>query len=343
MWQHNQKESSSFLKLKRNIYLVIIPILIMALTIAWLFTTFANERIVYPPLALILAIFWILLFQNRYIRASEITILGILGLFHTVRVFILMENLAYGIFDLYMLWSPLFFIFIFMILTEKKALSFALIIFAVMTFIGGFHLHHNDRVTVTIIQFLISHIIYIILLHYVKRLVSDYVESDLLKKIAYQDTLTGIANRRMLERWLESEVQFSNETQSIFSIIYFDVDHFKTINDTYGHEIGDGILKELALIVKSRLDERDYFGRWGGEEFLVLATNQSDHEAKRLAEGLRSVIEKHAFLEVGRVTASFGVSSFSNNDQPRTLLQRADLALYEAKNSGRNKVVVHKA
>jgi diguanylate cyclase (GGDEF)-like protein len=174
-----------------------------------------------------------------------------------------------------------------------------------------------------------------------QKVVSAYIESDILKKFAYQDALTKIWNRRKLDEWVKNEIELCQETNSTFSIIYFDIDHFKNINDTYGHEVGDNVLKEFATIVQSSLRETDYFGRWGGEEFLIVATNQSPQQAFHLAERLRKKIEQHSFQEVGHATASFGITNFAEKDQPRTIIRRADLALYEAKQSGRNAVRVH--
>jgi diguanylate cyclase (GGDEF)-like protein len=160
----------------------------------------------------------------------------------------------------------------------------------------------------------------------------------MLSKIAFQDSLTKIGNRRMLENLLEKEFKSSQEQNTIFSIIYFDIDNFKLINDQHGHEVGDNVLFEVASIVQNNLRETDYFGRWGGEEFLILAANESTQQAMLLAERLRIIIEQYSFHEAGYVTASFGVSTLMKEDQIGTILRRADFALYEAKQNGRNLV-----
>lgn len=99
-------------------------------------------------------------------------------------------------------------------------------------------------------------------------------------------------------------------------------------------------MKELTSLVKTYLQPNDLFGRWGGEEFIIISKNKSLHETTELAEKLRHMIERHPFRHVGHITSSFGVSSFQSNDIPKTLIKRADRALYLAKNSGRNSVQI---
>jgi diguanylate cyclase (GGDEF)-like protein len=150
-------------------------------------------------------------------------------------------------------------------------------------------------------------------------------------KIANYDKLTQIYNRNALSKELKELLENRG------SVIYFDIDHFKKINDTYGHEKGDFVLKELAKVVKENLRKNDIFGRWGGEEFLILLPNSSYEETLKVAEKLRKIIENHDFGGI-KVTVSFGVTYVKKDDNEETLLQRVDEALYEAKNNGRNQV-----
>lgn len=138
--------------------------------------------------------------------------------------------------------------------------------------------------------------------------------------------------------WLENEVERCRESMNVFSTIYFDIDHFKEINDAYGHDVGDHVLKEFTALVKSHLPPDALFGRWGAEEFIIVLRNQTLPEATHLAEQLRNTIESHLFPYVDHITSSFGVASFQSSDAPKTLITRADQALYAAKKSGRNMV-----
>jgi diguanylate cyclase (GGDEF)-like protein len=123
-----------------------------------------------------------------------------------------------------------------------------------------------------------------------------------------------------------------------FSIIMIDLDDFKSVNDTFGHQAGDIVLKKVAEIARALIRLGDRMGRWGGEEFIVLLPNASYEQAKELAERLRIGISIYHFDGVGSATASFGVSSFEREDDFYSLIQRADAALYRAKESGKNQV-----
>ncbi|MCH9740971.1 MAG: GGDEF domain-containing protein, partial [Epsilonproteobacteria bacterium] len=125
-----------------------------------------------------------------------------------------------------------------------------------------------------------------------------------------------------------------------FSIILFDIDYFKCINDTYGHNAGDKVLVELARLVNLGLRESDIFARWGGEEFVILSRYSTAHQAQLLASRLRKDIESYSFDIVKKMTCSFGVTQFKADDSKAQLFNRVDDALYEAKDNGRNQVVL---
>jgi diguanylate cyclase (GGDEF)-like protein len=120
----------------------------------------------------------------------------------------------------------------------------------------------------------------------------------------------------------------------------FDIDFFKHINDSFGHDVGDKVLKAVAKMVSENIRNTDIFARYGGEEFIIIAPETTKEDAKILAEKLRSLIRNLHFEEGINVTCSFGVASLEKHDTKETLLKRADEALYEAKKTGRNKVVV---
>ena len=156
---------------------------------------------------------------------------------------------------------------------------------------------------------------------------------------ASTDTLTGLANRRGGREALEREVQRASRYGRPLSVIVFDLDHFKAVNDRYGHAAGDLVLRSVARAAARAVRDTDRVIRWGGEEFLVLCTETGQGEASRLAERLRRRIER---VHLGRrrvVTASFGVATFAAGEDAAALSERADKALYRAKNAGRNRVV----
>lgn len=160
-----------------------------------------------------------------------------------------------------------------------------------------------------------------------------------LSKLNITDTLTKIFNRQKIDDELRKEVLRSMRTNSKFSLIMLDIDFFKDVNDTYGHQVGDEFLVEFANIIKNSIREIDTFGRWGGEEFLIICPNTNSSGSIEKAQRIRKMIENHNFNIVGKKTASLGVTSYIDGDNEKTILNRVDTAMYKAKNSGRNKVV----
>ncbi|MBF0328789.1 MAG: diguanylate cyclase [Nitrospirae bacterium] len=160
----------------------------------------------------------------------------------------------------------------------------------------------------------------------------------LLERQATTDMLTGVFNRLKFSDLMDSELQRALRHGLPLSIIMLDIDHFKLINDTFGHHAGDSVLKELTCIARDTLRKYDSLARWGGEEFVILSPGNSIENARLLAERLRENIAKHSFGHGSVVTGSFGVASFGEGDDADTLLKRVDSALYKAKNSGRNRV-----
>ncbi|MDK9735948.1 transporter substrate-binding domain-containing protein [Vibrio sp. D404a] len=159
-----------------------------------------------------------------------------------------------------------------------------------------------------------------------------------LQLISYTDSLTGISNRRMLDRSLVTELNRCKRYGGTVGLILFDIDHFKQVNDTYGHQVGDEFLMELANIVNKCLRRVDIFGRWGGEEFLAILPQTDIKTSCAKAEMIRCLIESTIFEKVGHRTSSFGVSILSENITVYEALEKADRALYYAKEQGRNQV-----
>lgn len=160
------------------------------------------------------------------------------------------------------------------------------------------------------------------------------------KEVAEIDALTYIYNRRAIIRELQSEVLRAERYQSALSISIIDVDHFKKINDTYGHMVGDGVLKEVAILLRDGIRSPDVVGRYGGEEFLILLPNSNLHaaeeQAARLCTQMREKILSIKGQEIN-VTFSIGTTQFKlGEDTWDTLLKRADNAMYEAKHKGRD-------
>ena len=159
-----------------------------------------------------------------------------------------------------------------------------------------------------------------------------------LEKLAVTDSLTQAYNRTKFEEVIKREMERARRHGMPLSLAMFDVDHFKEVNDTYGHDAGDYVLKTLTQIARKNIRDIDYVVRWGGEEFIVIALDTDSEGAHVLAEKIRKAIEKYTFDEVGRITVSFGITQFKKDDTEDTFVKRTDDAMYHAKEKGRNRV-----
>ncbi len=161
-----------------------------------------------------------------------------------------------------------------------------------------------------------------------------------LRKIAYTDQLTKIYNRRELEIELE-EALIQHREGKPYGILFFDIDHFKHVNDTYGHDVGDMVLVAVVNRIRELLKPGHVFGRWGGEEFIYLIPDVDEASLYDFAETVRKSIDEICFLIVKHITISVGATLARTDDTPESFVKRADEAVYEAKETGRNKVVLH--
>jgi diguanylate cyclase (GGDEF)-like protein len=166
-----------------------------------------------------------------------------------------------------------------------------------------------------------------------------FEQNSILKSLATVDGLTGLYNHRHLYECLEVEAKRCRRHKGSFVVIILDLDHFKNINDTYGHLTGDKILKELSRILKENTRQTDLVGRYGGEEFLIMLAETSLNVGFEVAEKIRRVVELNKFSAQIRLTVSIGIEEY-NGEKVSELLEKADKKLYIAKNSGRNKTVM---
>ena len=161
-----------------------------------------------------------------------------------------------------------------------------------------------------------------------------------LKKLATIDSLTEIYNRYKIDDEIKVNIARYERYKEPFSVLMFDIDHFKVINDTYGHDVGDRVLKNLSKTVSKNIRVTDKVGRWGGEEFVVILENTTTKEASIVAEKLRKIIETDELEENSKITVSIGVAQYVPPQSREDLIKKVDEALYMAKEKGRNQVVV---
>jgi diguanylate cyclase (GGDEF)-like protein len=168
------------------------------------------------------------------------------------------------------------------------------------------------------------------------KLEQDYVN---LETISITDKLTQLNNRTRTDAYFPLAINEAHQQHEDLAAVLVDIDHFKSVNDGYGHLVGDKILQSMAALLKENTREHDFIARWGGEEFIILLPKTQLKDAFKHIDNLRSIIEFHIFPDVKSITASFGISMLRENDTPETLMERADKCLYEAKEQGRNRVI----
>lgn len=190
---------------------------------------------------------------------------------------------------------------------------------------------------------------YTMMVHQLDQRTQDLLDKEVERKVQLQltekfrneatkDPLTGIYNRRRLDDIIDGYFGDDRPREGDFSVILMDIDWFKKINDTYGHQVGDEVLVAFTHLVRSRLPEDCSFGRWGGEEFLMVCPGYDEGQAALIAEDIRQAVQNAKWPHGGRLTASFGVSAYQDGDK-RTLFNQVDSAVYEAKRISRNCVV----
>ncbi|MCB1866690.1 MAG: diguanylate cyclase [Chromatiales bacterium] len=170
---------------------------------------------------------------------------------------------------------------------------------------------------------------------------SDKLEENYtdIERLSVTDKLTGLWNRAKIDQLFEQELARARRYAQPLSVVLIDLDHFKAVNDGFGHQVGDAVLVDIAGLFRNQTRQTDHLGRWGGEEFIVLLPNTGIADASRFAEKLLEATARHEFARVGRQTLSAGVAAYRDGDTQDSLTRRGDDCLYRAKALGRNRVV----
>ncbi|MFK5975057.1 MAG: diguanylate cyclase [Sulfurovum sp.] len=166
------------------------------------------------------------------------------------------------------------------------------------------------------------------------------IETKDLADKACHDQLTGLYNRAKLNEFVNYEIEIAQRYKNSLSMILFDIDDFKKVNDTYGHLQGDEVLKKISYNTQQKIRKTDFFARWGGEEFIIIAPLTAINSIINLAQNIRITIERINFGEMGTITSSFGVTSYQKGDSMESMIERVDEAMYKAKREGKNRVEV---
>ena len=342
---------------KRKLFLIGTPVGVLSILVVWAIGLKQNDISIadiylLPLLAAVFLILTVLYWRKIiHLRIFELTVYGLV-LAYALCVFasiILTITFLNGSFSPdFTLWLPFIYILSFLVLSTNRALLLSALFLLAMLLFGlaaCIHLLVAGLAFPNInllVQVYFASAFYIAVLYLVSRIkelyISEHGIADHMSKLAMIDSLTQVDNRRLLTQLLKEEVVRAERHHLPLSILLFDLDRFKNINDSFGHNIGDEVLQEVAGQLRQAIRTSDPFGRWGGDEFLVLATNTDGQQAVELAERLREVLENCQFSMGGKVTASFGITTYQSGDSPETLIRRADMGLYKAKSGGRNRV-----
>jgi two-component system cell cycle response regulator len=172
---------------------------------------------------------------------------------------------------------------------------------------------------------------------------TQYQENQKLKKLIQIDELTKIYNRKYLEFKLNQSISEAKEFNDTFGLLFIDIDHFKLVNDNYGHNVGDGVLKVISNTIKSNLRPNDVVGRWGGEEFIAIIKTNNLLQLEETAERIRQLCENSTYNHKSKnicVSVSIGGSLYKKNETIKDLINRSDKFMYDAKQAGRNKCII---
>lgn len=241
-------------------------------------------------------------------------------------------------------WTPVLYTLAFLIFGVRTGRTIALMLYALLLGVWGSEVFFSQSGDIfersILFQLFASNALLLLLLYGFGVLVKlQAQQAARYAHDAYTDVLTDLPNRRSLYTRLTRELERAERYQRTFSVILIDLDHFKSVNDSCGHSVGDQVLAEFALLLREQLRKPDSAGRWGGEEFLLLLPELPLAGALEVAERFRQTLEAHPFPHGEPLTASFGVAETVAGERLELLLARADRALYKAKAQGRNLVM----
>lgn len=356
--EQTSDEPDSLMERRRKVHLIVLPIGIASIVISRLLEDADDpfESILLPIICVWLTISFLVAFfakEGRSVRFVEVFTHTGIGVFFLAKFFLVL-HVRYPNVDIASeflessVWVLSVFMIAFLIYDTRQGFFWSIGYYT--TYLGLGLLRFVTEVLAgnriaqleVLIQYYLSTGAFIVLLFAFGRIKAQYLQADLeskaLQQLAYTDFLTELPNRRHMTQRLTEEMERSRRYARTFAIILFDLDRFKGVNDEYGHNVGDEVLQAMATLVEQNVRSVDCVGRWGGEEFLIVAPEATLDQATEQAERLRTLLAANRHETAGTVTASFGVSSYTPDDTVHDLLRRADAALYRAKVDGRNRV-----
>ena len=353
-----QESDPSLDALRVRVYAIAFPIGVLTLVLVYILdfvqgTSTPFQLLILPLIATTLIVSALIVARApQHLRKLERVWFVIVSLFLALRFYSIVYQTAMqgngSMFTTFLQWLPMIYFLAFLMFRTRQAL-FASVVFYLLLLIPTlvivlrFGMRSFEVFDVsTLIQIHLSHAVYIPVLSGIALLKAEYVRAaaraDALAAIATVDYLTGAANRRQSEQQLSQMIDRAQRYEHKLSLLLLDIDTFKLINDAHGHSTGDLVLIRLVELLHEHLRASDVCGRWGGEEFIIIAPETPLDQAVLLADRLRTIIAAESIELIGRFTVSFGVAELKPGEGSHEFVKRADHALYRAKQNGRNRV-----
>lgn len=353
-----QQEELALQPFQLRVLKILLSIGTTAVLLIWIFESFTDRLITFDAIAYpIMVVMFSCCLVTIQLRPRLVTPVGQLAFYvlagyitiHVQRM-IFEEQSDQVYYDVATIpqWFPLVYTSAFVFFETRRAVKTSIVMYVsilisisykLMTGPSSFAANNNDPI---LINMLMAHPVYISTLVGIAWLKTQFVaarnDADIMTQVANIDYLTGVLNRRASSKELQMRMQQIYAASPCLAVLLIDIDHFKRINDTFGHDVGDEILIAVASNLREQLRVPDMLGRWGGEEFIVIAQVTKPADAAELAERLCVAIANRTMIDSLSVTVSIGVTTRQGNETPETLVKQADDALYQAKRLGRNRV-----
>lgn len=287
------------------------------------------------------AIGWLLVYRKPLQRMVEYYLLWLVMVYHvssvSIEIFNHVNTVGDNSLNSFSICTPFIIVLLFLVMNKSSALWLSVLLL-VLTIIPGFVMYPrlDSSFVDSLTAFYMMTAVYILIVFFMHELFRMRGEMKVLKRQLYLDPLTQVGNRHQIDEWMKTFIGEATEDGS-FSLLFFDIDRFKYVNDQFGHKVGDDVLKKMVGIVQEEMRKGECFGRWGGEEFIIFL-QVPECQAFRIADRLREAIGQYNFGEIDQVTVSFGVVGYQQGDTAETILVKADELLYASKENGRNRV-----
>ncbi len=336
------RDAPAVVRVKRNFYLFLLPLLAAVVLVTGILGAPGSfDQIVLPAVSAVMLLM-LLPVYGRWLppRYIERAVFGLFALLYLSKLAISLSE-AENLYQIFV-WTPLLYVLAFLMFDPGPGLIASVIVLAVSSGVAVTGALLTAIPARSLFEYYLANGLLVSMVYGLSRLRRDVasLQTQLvgMRQLAHEDVLTGLPNRRALEAILDRAIALAERRTQDVGVLLFDLDDFKRVNDEHGHDAGDQVLRGVALRGESVLRRPDVFGRWGGEEFLVITPGIDLPGAMRVGERLREALASHPFGDTGTVTASFGVTTYHPGDTTETLLKRVDDALYLAKQSGKDRV-----